>query len=103
MFLMDMFCMLQGESNLTFSQCSRYAVNWTALLQTHTFMEITPNNSWPTESCWAGWEYNTTQDRSSIVVDVSTQTFSHVALRGTVALWYVYFKITYSTCNITDS
>lgn len=46
-------------------------------------MEITPNNSWPTEPCWAGWEYNTTQVRSSIVIDVSTQTFSHVVLHET--------------------
>ncbi|XP_033606171.1 carcinine transporter isoform X2 [Cryptotermes secundus] len=34
-------------------------------------MEITPNNSWPTEPCRAGWEYNTTQVRSSIVIDFS--------------------------------
>jgi hypothetical protein len=46
-------------------------------------MEITPNNSWPTEPCWAGWEYNTTEVTSSIVIDVSTQAFSHVDIHAT--------------------
>lgn len=63
----------QGEVNVTFSQCSRFAVNWTALLQMNELTEISPNKSWPVEPCLEGWEYDTTQVTSSIVSDVSTQ------------------------------
>jgi hypothetical protein len=69
---------LQGELNETFSQCSRFAVNWTALLQMNELTEITPNKSWPVEPCWEGWEYDTTQVTSSIVIDVSTQEYGSV-------------------------
>jgi len=64
---------LQGEANMTFSQCSRFAVNWTALLQMNELTEISPNKSWPVEPCLEGWEYDTMQVTSSIVSDVSTQ------------------------------
>jgi len=64
---------LQGELNATFSQCSRFAVNWTELLQVNEPTEISPNMSWPVEPCLEGWEYDTTQVTSSIVSDVSTQ------------------------------
>ncbi|KDR06651.1 hypothetical protein L798_04136 [Zootermopsis nevadensis] len=45
---------IEEKSNLTFSQCLRYAVNWTALLQTHSLAEIAPNESWPVEPCSTG-------------------------------------------------
>jgi hypothetical protein len=64
---------LQGELNVTFSQCLRFAVNWTELLQVNELTEISPNMSWPVEPCSEGWEYDTTQVTSSIVSDVSTQ------------------------------
>ncbi|KAJ9578896.1 hypothetical protein L9F63_004853 [Diploptera punctata] len=59
----------EGNSNSTFSQCLRYAVNWTELLQEQTLGEIITNRSWAVEPCWAGWEYNTTIVSSSIVID----------------------------------
>lgn len=59
------------EENLhyNYSKCTRYAVNWTKLLEEQPWEEISPNSTWPLESCSDGWEYNTTEISSSIVID----------------------------------
>lgn len=54
-----------------FSKCSRYAVNWTLILNDTEISDLQPNTSWPTEYCINGWEYNKTEVVSSIVIDVS--------------------------------
>jgi hypothetical protein len=46
----------------------------------HALTEITPNKSWPVKQCSDGWEYNTTQVTSSIVIDVSTLEFIQVTV-----------------------
>ncbi|XP_067002469.2 carcinine transporter [Anabrus simplex] len=60
---------LEEGSNSSYSQCSAYAVNWTALLEELPWEELEPNSSWTTQPCAHGWEYNTTEITSSIVID----------------------------------
>lgn len=57
------------KSNYAYSSCRRYAINWTKFLENNE--ELQPNISWPQEECVQGWEYNTTEIISSIVIDVS--------------------------------
>ncbi|KAM7351841.1 carcinine transporter isoform 3-T4 [Cochliomyia hominivorax] len=52
-----------------FSKCLRYAVNWTEILKTTSINNLEPNETWPVEKCQQGWEYNTTEVWSSIVID----------------------------------
>ncbi|XP_053693290.1 carcinine transporter isoform X2 [Sabethes cyaneus] len=52
-----------------FSKCSRYAVNWNDLINSTDMELVIPNSSWPVENCRDGWEYNTTEVKSSIVID----------------------------------
>ncbi|CAK1588465.1 unnamed protein product [Parnassius mnemosyne] len=40
-----------------YSQCKAYIANWSAVL----ISGITPNESWPTEKCQHGWEFNKTE------------------------------------------
>jgi hypothetical protein len=96
---------LQGELNLTFSQCSRFAVNWTALLEMNQLVEITPNDSWPVEPCQEGWEYDTTQVTSSIVIDVSTQEYGSVTECEVCATWLLLFilPVTVFFCLLSNS
>ncbi|XP_065202119.1 carcinine transporter [Planococcus citri] len=56
--------------NKTYSRCSRYAVNWTEILNLQDANETfeIPRN-WTTEPCIDGWEYNLTEVKSSIVID----------------------------------
>ncbi|XP_030758429.1 carcinine transporter isoform X3 [Sitophilus oryzae] len=59
------------RTNGTFSKCSKYAVNFTTVLE--EIWEY-PSNSinrslWKTEECRNGWEYNTSVVQSSIVID----------------------------------
>ncbi|XP_066582549.1 carcinine transporter [Prorops nasuta] len=63
----------QGD-NETYSQCTRYNVNWTSELVTSLYTGDNlslpyPDSSWPTIPCDHGWEYNTTDVISSIVMD----------------------------------
>ncbi|XP_013114234.1 carcinine transporter [Stomoxys calcitrans] len=51
------------------SKCYRYAVNWSQLLENANISDLKPNDSWPIEKCQQGWEYNTTEVWSSIVID----------------------------------
>ncbi|XP_051160206.1 carcinine transporter [Leptopilina boulardi] len=56
------------DDNATYSQCTRYDVNWTdpAVIA----MDIlTPNSSWPVVPCDHGWEYDMSEVLSSIVID----------------------------------
>lgn len=70
-----------------FSQCTRYAIDWEAVLNgSSTFGDwqnesvdesalvsmIVPNVTWPVEECREGWVYNRSIVSSSIVIDVST-------------------------------
>ncbi|TMW39761.1 hypothetical protein DOY81_015158 [Sarcophaga bullata] len=40
------------------------------ILENTNINNIEPNNSWPVAKCNQGWEYNTTEVWSSIVIDV---------------------------------
>lgn len=59
---------LLGIPNLngTYSRCERYVVDWDASFENKS----EPDGSWPLEPCLDGWEYNTTEIISSIVIDV---------------------------------
>ncbi|XP_055550102.1 carcinine transporter [Wyeomyia smithii] len=52
-----------------FSKCTRYAVDWKDILSNTDAESVFPNSSWPVEQCRDGWEYNTTEVKSSIVID----------------------------------
>lgn len=52
-----------------FSKCTRYAVDWKALLADNDPSTIAPNSSWPVELCRDGWDYNSSIVMSSIVID----------------------------------
>ncbi|XP_026469620.1 carcinine transporter [Ctenocephalides felis] len=51
------------------SKCKRYDVNYTEILTSKEFSDINPNSSWPVINCDKGWEYDTTQVESSVVID----------------------------------
>lgn len=53
-----------------FSQCSRYAVDWSTFMNETDLLDLKPNTSWPIETCVNGWIYNKTIVPSSIVIDV---------------------------------
>uniref|UniRef100_A0A1A9WLX5 Major facilitator superfamily (MFS) profile domain-containing protein n=1 Tax=Glossina brevipalpis TaxID=37001 RepID=A0A1A9WLX5_9MUSC len=59
----------EDSDNIAFSKCQRYAVNWTEILEDTDINYIEPNHSWPLEACKNGWEYNTSEIWSSIVID----------------------------------
>lgn len=63
---------MQESSNGTYSKCTRYDVNWTQLLQEEDYDidELFANTSWSTVGCNQGWEFDTSQVSSSIVIDV---------------------------------
>ncbi|XP_073988758.1 carcinine transporter [Rhodnius prolixus] len=60
-----------SENNETYAKCRRYNVNWTDIIENQSINVslIIPNTSWPTEPCYDGWIYNTTQVPYSIVID----------------------------------
>ncbi|KAJ8964245.1 hypothetical protein NQ314_005032 [Rhamnusium bicolor] len=66
--------------NYTFAKCYRYALNWTALLNSSggSLQNIIINKSWPTEYCVEGWEYDKSITFSSIVIDVSLLSFVYI-------------------------
>ncbi|XP_045511231.1 carcinine transporter isoform X1 [Colias croceus] len=55
------------EGNNTFENCFRYAVNWSDILETNGPIQI--NESWPVEPCFDGYEYDTSEIISSVVID----------------------------------
>ncbi|XP_034231306.1 carcinine transporter [Thrips palmi] len=55
--------------NGTYSSCERYSVDWRSLLKDTSPYELEPNSSWTTEPCQDGWEYDTSEIKSSIVID----------------------------------
>lgn len=57
------------NDNTTFEKCSRYAVNWEEIIQSNSPMTV--NESWPREPCLDGYEYDLSEVKSSIVIDVS--------------------------------
>ncbi|CAK1546516.1 unnamed protein product [Leptosia nina] len=46
-----------ANSRFGYSQCSAYTANWTDVLLTGSY----PNESWPTQACQNGWEFNKTE------------------------------------------
>ncbi|CAH1105213.1 unnamed protein product [Psylliodes chrysocephalus] len=58
-------------NNSTFSKCSRYAVNWTEILDDSGGIpgDVVVDISWPTEGCLDGWIYDRSNVVSSIVID----------------------------------
>ncbi|XP_015608847.1 carcinine transporter isoform X1 [Cephus cinctus] len=57
------------DANGTFSQCTRYDVDWTDPGMTTVDQPLEPNSSWPVVPCDHGWEYDMSEVVSSIVVD----------------------------------
>ncbi|XP_023163889.2 carcinine transporter [Drosophila hydei] len=62
------------NDKLEYSKCYTYGVNWTQLLDSIEYSDessliLEPNSSWPLVKCSQGWEYNTTNVWSSIVID----------------------------------
>ncbi|XP_030383145.1 carcinine transporter [Scaptodrosophila lebanonensis] len=58
------------HDTLVYSKCYTYGVNWTDILDDVTNMSaLEPNKSWPVVKCSQGWEYNTSDVWSSIVID----------------------------------
>lgn len=55
-----------------YDKCRMYAVDWDLILQEGNLESFMPNESFPTQECDRGWEYNKTNVQSSIVIDVST-------------------------------
>jgi hypothetical protein len=53
-----------------YDKCRRYAVDWNKILQNTDIDSLSPNETWPTQNCDRGWEYNKTDVQSSIVIDV---------------------------------
>ncbi|XP_076167595.1 carcinine transporter [Ptiloglossa arizonensis] len=61
---------ISQEDNDTYSQCTRYDIDWTAEnISVVTTLSSIPNASWPVVPCDHGWEYETSETPSSIVVD----------------------------------
>ncbi|XP_043523646.1 carcinine transporter isoform X2 [Frieseomelitta varia] len=56
---------ISQDDNETYSQCTRYDIDWTA----ENVSVVTTNTSWPIVPCDHGWEYETTEVKSSIVID----------------------------------
>ncbi|KAL4708139.1 hypothetical protein ACJJTC_009918 [Scirpophaga incertulas] len=57
----------QTDDNSAFEKCVRYAVDWVAILQTD--FPLIVNRSWPKEPCLDGYEYDTSEIQSSVVMD----------------------------------
>ncbi|CAD1479309.1 unnamed protein product, partial [Heterotrigona itama] len=61
---------ISQDDNETYSQCTRYDIDWTAEnVSVVTTASYVPNTSWPIVPCDYGWEYETTEVKSSIVID----------------------------------
>uniref|UniRef100_V9IHU5 Uncharacterized protein n=1 Tax=Apis cerana TaxID=7461 RepID=V9IHU5_APICE len=59
------------DDNETYSQCTRYDIDWTAEnISVVTTASFVPNSSWPVVPCDHGWEYEMSEVKSSIVIDV---------------------------------
>ncbi|XP_011157997.1 carcinine transporter isoform X2 [Solenopsis invicta] len=62
------------DDNETYSQCTRYDIDWTATKTMENYSVVTtylpiPNASWSVVPCDHGWEYETSEMISSIVID----------------------------------
>ncbi|XP_058820059.1 carcinine transporter isoform X2 [Topomyia yanbarensis] len=60
---------IQHDGVEEFSKCTRYAVDWNEIFASNDHAVVIPNSTWPVEHCRDGWEYNTTEVKSSIVID----------------------------------
>ncbi|XKL66727.1 hypothetical protein PGB90_010147 [Kerria lacca] len=52
-----------------YSECTRYAFNWSEIAQIDSLRVEELQSNWTIEKCMDGWEYNTTEIGSSIVID----------------------------------
>ncbi|XP_011880887.1 PREDICTED: organic cation transporter protein isoform X2 [Vollenhovia emeryi] len=61
------------DDNETYSQCTRYDIDWTTTTMENYSVVATylpaPNASWSVVPCDHGWEYETSETTSSIVID----------------------------------
>ncbi|CAG9566810.1 unnamed protein product [Danaus chrysippus] len=58
---------VDGDNNTVFENCVRYSVNWKSILSNGGTIKV--NESWPVEPCLDGYEYDTSEVQSSIVID----------------------------------
>ncbi|KAL0119150.1 hypothetical protein PUN28_009627 [Cardiocondyla obscurior] len=62
------------DDNETYSQCTRYDIDWTTATTVENYSVVAtylsaPNASWSAVPCDHGWEYETSDTTSSIVID----------------------------------
>ncbi|XP_060803022.1 carcinine transporter [Amyelois transitella] len=57
---------LKVDDNSTYEKCVRYAMKWTFI---QNIGSLEPNSTWPQEPCWDGYEYDTSEVTSSVVID----------------------------------
>ncbi|KYM80671.1 Organic cation transporter 1 [Atta colombica] len=57
------------DDNETYSQCMRYDIDWTTMENYSIVATYLPNASWSVKPCDHGWEYETSEITSSIVID----------------------------------
>ncbi|KYN09242.1 Organic cation transporter 1 [Trachymyrmex cornetzi] len=57
------------DDNETYSQCMRYDIDWTTMENYSVVATYLPNASWSVIPCDHGWEYETSEITSSIVID----------------------------------
>ncbi|XP_011496168.1 PREDICTED: organic cation transporter 1 [Ceratosolen solmsi marchali] len=58
-----------GNFNNTYSQCTRYDINWTDVLLTSSIDSIFSNDTLSIIPCDKGWEYNQSEVSSSVVIE----------------------------------
>lgn len=62
------------NDNETYSQCTRYDIDWTkTTIENYSVVTTYPpesNVSWSIVPCDHGWEYDTSEVTSSVVIDV---------------------------------
>ncbi|KYN36385.1 Organic cation transporter 1 [Trachymyrmex septentrionalis] len=57
------------DDNETYSQCMRYDIDWATMENYSVVATYLPNASWSVMPCDHGWEYETSEITSSIVID----------------------------------
>ncbi|XP_026757345.2 carcinine transporter [Galleria mellonella] len=55
------------DNNNSYEKCVRYSVNWSTFINTDQPLQA--NTNWPREPCLDGYEYDTSEVTSSVVID----------------------------------
>lgn len=68
-FFLDITSLFQDD--MTFEKCLRYSINWSELVKANIINTFNHSSDWPVEPCLEGYKYDTSEVKSSIVIDVS--------------------------------